>query len=178
MLKGKHVTLRGLELEDAEEAFEHFNDAEVRRFIGGPRPVSKQEEEEWIRSTWAKRKSGRGHVFGIELNKSQLLIGCCELTDISPIHRGAEMGIVIFNKQYWGQGLGTEALRLLLEYGFKYLNLHRVYLRVNEKNKRAIRSYLKVGFQQVARYRQAEFLDGKYTDVFLMDILAEEFKPT
>lgn len=177
MLKGKRVTLRGLELADAEEILKHFNDMELRRFLGGPIPVAKEEEEEWIRSSWAQRKSGRTHVFGIELNKTQQLIGCCELSDISPVHRGAELGIAIFNKEYWGKGLGTETLRLLLDYGFNQLNLHRVFLRVNEDNERAIRSYQKVGFQQVARYRQSLFLEGKYMDELLMDILAEEHKP-
>ncbi len=170
------MTLRGLELEDGQEILKHFNDMEVRHFLGAPIPISEVEEEEFIRSTWARRKSGRGYVFGIELNKSQLLIGCCELTDISPIHRGAELGIIIFNKKYWSQGLGTEALSLLLDYGFNSLNLHRIYLRVNEDNARAIRAYQKVGFQQVARYRECLFREGKYIDELLMDILAEEYK--
>jgi RimJ/RimL family protein N-acetyltransferase len=176
LLKGKRVTLRGLELEDTQEILKHFNDMEVRHFLGGPIPISKPEEEEFIRGTWTRRKTGRDHVFGIELHKSQLLIGCCELTDISPVHRGAELGIVIFNKKYWGQGFGTEALHLLLDYGFNSLNLHRIFLRVNEDNPRAIRAYEKVGFQQVARYREAIFREGKYIDEVLMDILAEEYK--
>jgi RimJ/RimL family protein N-acetyltransferase len=176
LLKGKHVTLRGLELEDAEEIMKHFNDLEVRRFLGGPIPVSTPDEEEWIRGTWARRKTGRDHVFGIELNKNQLLIGCCELTDISPIHRGAELGIAIFNKTYWGKGLGTETMHLLLDYGFNSLNLHRIFLRVHETNARAIRVYEKVGFQQAAQYRQSLFQEGKYIDELLMDLLAKEFK--
>ncbi len=175
MLIGKRVTLRGLELADAEEILKHFNDLEIRQFLGEAIPIAKPEEEEWIRNTWAQRRQGKGHVFGIELKETQQLIGTCGLHDISPIHRGTELGIAVWNKQYWGKGLGTGALHLLLDYAFDQLNLHRVWLVVIEDNERAIRSYLKVGFQHTGRHRQAVFKQGSYQDLLFMDILAEEY---
>ncbi len=175
MLEGKRVTLRGLELTDAEEIIKHFNDLEIRQFLGESIPISKQEEEEWIRNTWKMRQEGKGHIFGIELHSSRKLIGTCGLVRISPIHRGAELGIAIMDKQYWGKGLGVEALHLLLDYAFNILNLHRVWLVVIEDNERAIRSYLKVGFQHTGRLRQAVYKGGIYKDSLFMDILADEY---
>ena len=176
MLEGEHVALRGLEVEDAAEILRHFNDMEVRRFLTSSLPVSKEEEERWIRSTWERRRSGTDYVFSIEYKKTRKLIGTCGLHRVNSIHRSAELGIAIWNKQYWGQGLGTEALHLLLEYGFNILNLHRIYLTVLDFNVRAQRAYEKVGFRRVGRHRQAMFRDGAYHDLLIYDLLEEEYR--
>ncbi|MFX1541339.1 MAG: GNAT family N-acetyltransferase [Promethearchaeota archaeon] len=176
MIKGDKVTLRGLELDDAETILAHFNDVELRQYLGHLIPISKDEEQQWIRNTWESRQKGTEHVFGIELNKNQQLIGTCSLFDIHQINRSAELGIAIWNKQYWSKGLGQEALRLLLNYGFYFLNLHSIFLIVNEDNPRAIRAYEKVGFQHSARHRDALFQNGTYKDTILMDILETEFQ--
>ncbi len=176
MITGDKIFLRGLELSDVDEILKHFNDVELRQFLGHPIPVSKDEEEQWIRNTWENRKKGIEYVFGIELKEKKLLIGTCSLFSIHPINRSAELGIAIWNKKYWSKGCGQEALNLLMGYGFNFLNLHSIYLVVNEDNLRAIRAYEKVGFTQSARHRQALFQDGKFKDTLLMDILEEEFR--
>jgi RimJ/RimL family protein N-acetyltransferase len=176
LLRGKRVTLRGLEVEDATEILRHFNDLEVRRFLATSHYIAKEEEEQWIRSTWEARRKGEGYIFGIELNDPKQLIGSCGFHAVSAIHRATELGIAVWNKQYWGKGLGTEALILLLHYGFNILNLHSVYLTVIEDNVRAQRAYLKVGFQPAGRHRHAIYQDGTYKDLLLMDILADEYR--
>ncbi len=60
--------------------------------------------------------------------------------------RNTEVGISIGAKEWWNKGYGSEAMELMVKYGFETLNMHRVWLRVFERNKRAIRSYEKVGF--------------------------------
>jgi RimJ/RimL family protein N-acetyltransferase len=175
VIRGKLITLRGLELTDAAEITQHYNDWEVRQFLMSITPLSHEEEDNRIRQTWELRRKGTIYVFGIELNNPQLLIGLCGLEGVSSIHRRAELGIVIFNKSYWGKGLGTEAIRLILHYGFNLLNLHSIWLAVFEDNTRAQRVYEKVGFKPAGRRRQAVFRNGRYIDMYLYDILAEEF---
>ena len=176
MIKGKQVTLRGFELKDADTILAHFNDLELRQFLGGPLPVSKEEEEQWIRSTWEARQKGTEYTFGIEENNKGLLVGSCSLLDVHSINRIAELGIAIWNKSYWDKGIGSEAIQLICSYGFYLINLHSIFLRVHDFNKRAIRVYEKLGFQHVARKREAVFIDGKYHDVLVMDILEDEFR--
>jgi len=176
LIKGKQVTLRGFELKDAETILAHFNDLELRQFLGHPLPVSKQEEEEWIRRTWEARQKGTEYTFGIEENNKGLLVGSCSLFDVHSINRNAELGIAIWNKSLWDKGIGSEAIQLICSYGFYLINLHSIFLRVHDFNKRAIRVYEKLGFQHVARKREAVFIDGKYHDVHVMDILEDEFR--
>ena len=175
MLVGNHITLRGFELSDAPAILEHFNDLEARQFLDAPAPHSKEQEEHWIRQTWEARRSGRGHFYAIERVKPQKLIGGCGLFSLSKIHRSAELMIVIYDKHNREKGLGTEAVQLLLEFGFKTLNLHRIYLRAFAFNTRAINLYGRLGFVEEGRLREAVFKDGEYHDEVRMAMLAREW---
>ena len=78
-------------------------------------------------------------------------------------------------EEYLSKGYGTEAIRVLLDYGFNYMNLHSIKLTVFAFNERALRCYKKCGFKETGRNRENRFINGKYYDTILMDILAEEF---
>ncbi len=177
MINGKNVSLRGLELADVQELMKHWNKKEVKKFLLTISPHSLEEEVEWIKSTWERRKKGESYIFAIELLSEQLHIGNIELRIADQISRRGEVGIVIFNSDFCSKGHGTEALRLLLDYGFKALNLNSIELQVFETNLRAIRCYNKVGFKEVGRRRKARFSEGKYIDLLIMDILRQEFLP-
>ena len=114
--------------------------------------------------------------FSIVNLKDDVLLGNCDLRNIDYIHRKAEVGIVIGEESNRSKGYGTDALKLLLDYGFNYLNLNNIMLNVRSFNKRVIACYKKVGFKECGRRRKCFFLNGKYYDNIQMDILADEFK--
>ena len=99
-----------------------------------------------------------------------------KIEDINSINRTATLGIFIGDKNFRGNGYGTEAIRLLLDYGFNYMNLNNIKLDVMEFNERAIKCYKKCGFKEYGRRRKCRFINGKYYDSIEMDILAEEFE--
>ncbi len=175
MIEGRKVRLRGIKLEDVQLMWQQYNDLEVRRFLDHPYPQSKEDMEQWVRNIWDASKNDRGHFFAIELKQSQQLIGTCGLFALTRIARNAELMIVIYSKKYWGQGYGTEALKLLINYGFNNLNLHRILLFTHEENIRAQRAYEKIGFKSGGRRRQASYFDGTYHDLLLFDLLESEF---
>ena len=116
----------------------------------------------------------QGHRFDIVLLDSDVLIGHISLHDIDHFNRHAFLGIVIGEDEYHNKGYGTEAVRLILDYGFNTLNLHNIMLSVHADNYAGITCYKKVGFQDAGRRREWIFKDGKYIDVLYMDILAKE----
>jgi RimJ/RimL family protein N-acetyltransferase len=75
-----------------------------------------------------------------------------------------------------GRGLGLEAVRLLLAFGFNDLNLHRISLQVFATNARAVKTYERAGFREEGRQRDAMYLDGRFVDVLTMAILDREFR--
>ena len=94
---------------------------------------------------------------------------------IKSIERSAELGIFIGDEAYRSNGFGAEAIKLILEYGFKYLNLHSIKLDLLSVNERAHKCYLKCGFKDKGVDRDAIYLNGKYYDKLHMDILENEF---
>ena len=176
MFEGTNLRLRGFELEDAPTIIEHYNDLDVRRFLDHPFPLSLEDAKQWIHNTWETPKKGRAYFFAIALKESNQLIGTCGLFAISRINRKAELMIVIYNKKNWGKGFGTEAIRLLLNYGFKQLNLNRICLFTHDNNLRAQHIYEKIGFKPGGRRRLASYFEGAYRDLLLYDLLASEFQ--
>ena len=176
MLYGKRVRLRGIEREDIPTFVRWFNDPEVRQYLLMYEPMSKAKEERWFES-YLERKGD--FLFAIEalIEGQWLHIGNVGLHQVDWKNRTGVFGIVLGEKQYWGQGYGTDAARLMLCFAFRELNLHRVELEVFDFNLRAVRCYEKAGFRREGTRRQALFRDGAYHDIHLMAILQEEFSP-
>jgi diamine N-acetyltransferase len=138
-----------------------------------PSPVTHEQETTWFDRV--ATAEGQSH-FTIFERASDRPIGNCGVQGISPLHRRAEVGIMIGEPAVRGKGYGTEAMRLLLDYAFTALNMHSVMLTVYEYNHPARRSYEKAGFQEIGRRREARWHNGRFWDEILMDILASDFE--
>lgn len=104
------------------------------------------------------------------------LIGNCGLFGFDNVARSCVLGIFIGDTNQRGKGYGKEAMALLLDFAFNFLNMHSVRLEVFEYNKLALNSYLSLGFKKTGRIRDKVFVNGNYYDAITMDILVEEFK--
>lgn len=150
------------------------NDFEVMRTLGAipMGPITAESEEAWYAGIQANR---RELVFTMYERATLRPVGTTALHDIDHLHRTATWGIMIGDKPSWGRGYGTETARLMLEYAFTALNLHNVMLTVYDYNERGIRAYLRAGFKEIGRRRQARRLANRAFDVIYMDCLAAEF---
>ncbi len=168
---GKRIRLRAIERSDIPTFVHWFNDPEVTKNLVLYLPLSQAQEERWFE---AQLEDKNRCVLGIETLDGKL-IGNIGLENINWKDSRAELGIVIGDKEYWDNGYGSEAIITLLDFVFRQMNLHRVYLRVYEDNKRAIRCYEKCGFKLEGCLRESRFADGKYSDELVMGILHHEF---
>jgi RimJ/RimL family protein N-acetyltransferase len=103
------------------------------------------------------------------------VIGFIGLFELYKTHGDAMVAIALGERKFWGNGYGTDAMRVMLRYAFNELNLRRLGLIVFEYNPRAIRSYEKVGFSYEGRVRGAIQRDGKRWDFLYMGILRDEW---
>lgn len=170
-LIGENIYLSPRNTEDAEKFTEWLNDFETTDYIGRSGNVmtlnaEKKYLEEHIQEEIA---------FFIIETQTQNLIGTIGIEDINYINRAGTLGIFIGEKETRNKGYGTEAIQLILDYGFNYLNLNNIKLDVMEFNKRAITCYKKCGFKECGKRRKCVFLNGNYYDKITMDILKEEF---
>lgn len=146
-----------------------------------------------IQAVWEKERKAGSVEFGIwtpmvlatdgkdtwkdsGILKYPEFIGTCGLYSHRDIYRSWEFRILIFRPDELGKGVGTEATRLTVDYGFKRLNAHRIWLGVNNENKAAIECYKKVGFIVEGILREELFCFGRYNDAVRMAILEQEWR--
>lgn len=165
------MRLRATERSDLPLAVQYLNDPAVLMYFGLPAPFSIEDEEAWYARM---RQDDRVVNFAIEVEGRY--VGGCGLFDINHVHRRAEIGIFVGDQSVWGQGVGSDAMALVLGYGFDYLNLHRIYLRVFAENARAIRVYERLGFQHEGRFRDAEWRHGRWHDMLYLSVLEPEWR--
>ncbi len=173
ILKGQKVILRPLRLSDAKTFVKWFNDPEVNKFLS-VRKMDLAQEKKWIAAR-IKDKSRSSLTLCIETLDGRL-IGNTSLEDINLENRRAMFGIVIGDKESWNQGFGSESARLIIDYGFKKLKLHRIALDVYEFNPRAIKVYKRLGFKTEGVKRDHTRWRGKYFNATNMGILDREWK--
>ena len=169
-LIGKKCYLSPIDTNDAAKFTEWLNDMEVLVTLQLYNSVISLEKEKNILETLSKE-----HNYSIIDLETNELIGNCGFLDVDHVNQTAETGLFVGNKNYWNKGYGTEALSLLIDYGFKALNLHNIMLRVFEYNKGAIRCYEKIGFKHVGVRREALHRNLGRHNIFYMDILPEDF---
>lgn len=171
---GDKCTLSPVMAEDGEKWAAWFNDLDVTVPLGDEAYTVNSLENQ--REDALQVARGRDAVFSILRSDTGEVIGRCLLFAVNRTDRSAMAGILIGEKSCWGQGYGSEAMVLLLDYAFNLLNLHSVGLGVFAFNQRGIASYRKIGFKEIGLRREARILGGKAFDVLLMDILEDEFR--
>lgn len=150
-------------------------DSEFFRLAEGE-PVqmwSEKKYKEWMEKRMEK-DGDNNFRFSIRTLSDDTLIGD---VSIHPqwVDADAWVGIGLGERDYWGRGFGTDAMRLILQYGFVELNLHRISLGLHSYNGRALKSYEKVGFKVEGVMRQDTFREGRRTDGIYMGILRAEW---
>lgn len=168
---GENVYLSPMSMEDASIYTNWMNTLTITEGLGSASlSVSLESEREWI------KKNAGTSLFAIVSVKTDELLGNCGIENINSIHQFAEVGLFIGEENNRNQGYGAEALGLLLDYGFDYLNLNNIMLKVFSFNERAIQCYKKVGFKEIGRRREVYYLKGKFYDNIFMDILRREWR--
>lgn len=169
------MRLRPIEREDLPRFVQWFGDPEVRRYLHAALPFSLAQEERWFEHLQERLEKREVVMLNIDTGDGEH-IGSISLSDINWKDRYAELGIAIGEKEHWDQGYGSDAIRTILRLAFDDMNLHRIFLRVHADNARAIRCYVKVGFQKEGTLREAVFRGGSYCDEIVMSILESEFE--
>lgn len=170
VLRGKKIVLARLREEDLQSIIEPFSNLELTTYLAGWGLTSSEaEQREWLERN-LKNTPMQVH-FGIY--REDTLIGGVTLRDINHRQGTAELGIALYRPENWGQGYGPEAAALMCQYGAFHLGLHNILLKVFAFNERAVRAYLKVGFQEIGRRTGSVRLGQERFDEVYMELLTE-----
>ncbi len=176
MYFGEKIKLRAHKKEDMKKIYDFLNDYELKSvydtdvaFPSSMEQIEKNYNEETV-------EDGGKYSFAIEDLETGKYIGSCIITEVDFIARFAKVGIIIGDKNFLGKGFGSDAMKTLINFIFKEMNMNKVKLEVFSHNLRAIKSYEKCGFKVDGALREEGFKDGAYRDLILMSILKREWK--
>lgn len=173
LLETKRIRLRLIKREDLNEILEwRKTRAAIESFFTHP-VLNLDLQNKW----YDNQLSDKSEInFIIEHLDTETAIGMIALVDINHMQRTCEWGrLIVGNKEYLGNQYGQEAVELLLDYGFNYLNMHKITCTALATNERVIKLYKKIGFKIEGQLRKHIFKAGKYLDVILFGMLIEEY---
>jgi len=159
--------LRGIYESDLQgNWFKWFNDEEVTKF----------ENKKIVPNTYERQKvyfdyllrSDSDIVFAIIEKSTDTHIGNIGIHKIDYIHRRAEIGIVIGEKEHWGKGVGKSAISVVSDHCFNVLNLHRLYAYIMDANAGSVKAFEKNGFEYEGKMKDHYYKNGQYYDAIVV----------
>jgi len=172
LFRGERVRLAAPLLEDREALARWSNDPDYMRRLDDD-PIAPQPPDSFLRPG---KESEDSFLFHLRTVPEDYLIGFVALFNVKYGNQSAVMAIGIGDPEYRGRGYGSEAMRLIINYAFRELNLYRISLSVLDYNPRAVHVYEKVGFVREGTSRQAVCRDGQRFDAIHMGLLRSEWK--
>ncbi|NUR43481.1 MAG: GNAT family N-acetyltransferase, partial [Streptomyces sp.] len=172
VLTGEKTVLRPFTEADAEVMAEIIRDPDVVRFTGGP---GTEFTLEHLRSWYGSRSARTDRLdLAVTDRATGELVGEVVLYEWDDRARGCTFRTLL-GPGGRDRGIGTEATRLVVGYGFEELGLHRIQLEVYGHNTRALRAYEKAGFAREGVRREADLRDGRWVDWVVMAVLEQEW---
>jgi len=173
VLTGAGITLRELELSDAPSLLAMLTTEEVTRFISPP-PSTVEGFERFI--TWTKEQRAAGHniCFAVVPAGMTTAIGLFQVRSLVSDFSTAEWGFAL-GSAFWGTGLFAEGARLVIDFAFDTVGIHRLEARASAENGRGNGALRKLGAVQEGLLRRAFLRHGRYHDQVLWSIIDSDW---
>jgi RimJ/RimL family protein N-acetyltransferase len=174
-LIGERIILRPLKISDAKDIFFNIQDKKIaENTLRIPWPYRLKDAINFIKNSQKSLKKRKGFIFGIELKEKKEVVGVISLENVDFEHRHAEVGYWL-GKKYRGKGIMTEAGKLVLNFAFEKLKLHRVDAGVFSDNLISQKVLKKLGFKKEGVRRHWRLKFGRWKDDILYSILENEY---
>ena len=172
-LETERLLIREFQKSDHEAVFEYSGDQEVVRYMPFGPNTREQAQGFLDRVMQNQYEENRvNYEMAVILKETNKLIGGCRINKVDKIK--AHIGY-IFNKKYWGKGYATEVAKALVDFGFKELDVHRVYATCDPDNIASKRVLEKAGMVLEGRLREDMIIHGRYTDSLILGVLRHEW---
>jgi ribosomal-protein-alanine N-acetyltransferase len=173
-LVGTRVTLRELRRSDAPSLLSMLTTDEVTRFISPP-PTDVEGFERFIDWTDRERVVGRYVCFAVVPEGMDAAVGLIQVRQLDPGFFSAEWGFAI-GSPFWGNGMFPEAARMVVDFVFEQIGVHRLEARAAVGNRRGNGILRKLGAVQEGLLRHSFLRRGQYHDQILWSILDEDWR--
>jgi RimJ/RimL family protein N-acetyltransferase len=172
-IEGEKIYLREVRITDVnEEYYQWMNDSEVNQYLE-TRFIPQSIES--IRKYVEKFDGSMNEIFlAICLKENDKHIGNIKLGPINWIHRFSDVSLILGDKNYWGKGIATEAIKLITNYAFTVLNLHKLRAGCYEQNVASKKAFEKAGYGVESVFNKQYMFNSKYVNIFSLTIFNEK----
>ncbi len=173
-IQTERLIIRDYQQTDLEDIHEYGSDPEVVKYLPFG-PNTREDSQNFLNHVMGKQEEEPREDYGLAvvLKSEDKLIGGCRISKDS--EREGNLGYIL-NRHYWGNGYATEATKSMVEFGFKELDVHRIYTDCHPDNVRSIRVLEKVGMTVEGIRREYTKIHGEYSDMLLFSILEHEWR--
>jgi RimJ/RimL family protein N-acetyltransferase len=174
IIETKRLILRGPKTKDLESVYDIHSDPEVMRYYGVLPYDSTEKAQKHLDWLSSLHKENKGLRPIITLKDEDTYIGDVGYYDYEKKHNRAEIGYIL-GKDYWGNGIMSEALEAMLSYGYNEMGLNRVQALIDPRNTSSLRVAEKQGFTYEGTFRDYELEYGAYIDLDMYSLLKREY---
>ncbi|MDN4491947.1 GNAT family N-acetyltransferase [Ureibacillus aquaedulcis] len=174
VLETERLTLREINKSDASSIFKYLSDPEVMKYYGLEPFESLQDaldEISWYQTIFNEQTGIR---WGISLKGTDKIIGSCGFLNTVSNHYRTDIGFEL-SKDFWGQGIGSEAIIAIIQYAFENTNIQRIQALVEPLNIASQKMVEKAGFLQEGLLRKYEYTCAKFDDLYMYGLLKEDY---
>lgn len=175
-LETKRLLLRKYKKEDMDDLYEYASDEEVTRYLTFETYKNMEDANQYIQTLLEKYRNGNEvSPWAIEWKQNHKMIGSIGINQWDIENYYIQIGYVL-NKKYWNQGIMTEALKTVIDFAFKNMNIERIELTHDVRNIGSGKVMLKNGLKQEGILRKSKYIKGEFIDCSYYSILREEYE--
>ena len=168
-LIGEHISLRALEPEDLDFLYSTENNQIFWEVSSTQTPFSKFTLKQYISNAHEDIYNAKQYRFVI-CNTKDIPVGMIDLFDFNPQHQRVGIGILII-PEFQNLGYASEALELVIDYSFLYLNVHQIYANISSENIKSIALFEKFKFKKIGEKHDWIFSNGSFKNELLYQLI-------
>ncbi|MBZ9637412.1 GNAT family N-acetyltransferase [Clostridium sp. FP1] len=174
-LESERVIYREVTLEDVEDIFKIYSDPQVAKYDWYKPMATKEDALSKINQYKEEFQNKEEITWGIARKNDDKIIGYCCFFAFDNDSRRSEIGYG-FNRDEWNKGYATEAIKILVKFGFEVMNLNRVEATVTLGNDASVKALKKANFLQEGIVRERSIMKGKFEDDVILAIIKKDYK--
>ena len=174
-LEGEHIRLRALEPEDLELLYSLENNESIWELSHTQAPFSKYLIKEYLENAYKDIYEVKQLRLVICDKQSEVVLGLVDLFDFDPKNKRVGVGIIIINPVHRNQGIGKEALNLVVDYSFEYLHVRQLYCNIAEHNTASINLFEKTGFKRIGVKKDWNYNGKDYENELLYQLIKDVY---
>lgn len=173
-LESERLKYRQVTSEDVENIFKIYSDPEVAKY-DWYKPIATEDEALSIINRYGKEFQNKEELtWGVARKYDNKIIGYCCLGSFNDDSRRSEIGYG-FNRDEWNKGYATEAIKVLVKFGFDIMNFNRIEATVTLGNDASVKALKKANFLQEGIVRERTIMKGKFEDDVILAIIRKDY---